>query len=417
MKEIFMDYRDEVYFESTPESETPFSREEFQDRLRKVRRRMAAEEIDMLYLMAPESMYYLSGYHSEWYQAQSPQEWPAASAIAVHIDHDHYILFDSEREGVLGRLTTLSTDTRFFPRSALRGSTDFVVKSLKEEGWLDGTIGMEFASYRPNRVISQGLQAAFEGAGASVVDCSHLLREVRWIKSAAEIQCLEEAAMIANIGLATAHNSIRPGISELEVYGEIVRAMAAAGGENPAITMPVLSGAKTNAPHALASRRKMRRSELVIVDVCGVFKRYHINMARTFFLGKPSPDVVSMTDKIARSMELIRAILRPNLPVREFNKQVMDYFVRENLWGSRGWIGGYEMGIAFPPDWVGNVVYDPLSEINAERIFEPGTAVNYENQFFLPKHMGQFFTIDSFLFKERDVLMLSEKPFDLIVVD
>jgi len=29
------------------------------------------------------------------------------------------------------------------------------------------------------------------------------------------------------------------------------------------------------------------------------------------------------------TMELIRAILRPNLPVREFNKQVMDYFVRE----------------------------------------------------------------------------------------
>jgi Xaa-Pro aminopeptidase len=412
-----MDYRDEVYFHSKPENEAPFSHKEFQDRLQKVRRQMAAQKLDMLYLMAPESMYYLSGYQTEWYQAQSPAQWPAASAMAVHVDHDKYIFFDSEREAVLGRITTLSTDTRFFPRNVLRGSTDFVVKNLKDEGWLEGTVGLEFSSYRPNRVISQSLQAAFESAGARVVDCTRILRDVRWIKSDAEIRCLEEAARIANVGLAAANESIAPGVSELEVYGEIVRAMAAAGGENPGITMPVLSGSKTNAPHALASRRKVQRGELVVVDVSGVYKRYHINMARTFFLGEPSADVVSKTSRIAKSMELIRSILRPNLPVRELNRLVMDYFICENLWACRGWIGGYEMGIAFPPDWVGNFVYDPLSEINAERVFDPGTAVNYENQFFLPKHIGQFFTIDSFLFKKEKALMLSEKPFTLLVID
>jgi hypothetical protein len=75
------------------------------------------------------------------------------------------------------------------------------------------------------------------------------------------------------------------------------------------------------------------------------------------------------------------------------------------------------MGIAFPPDWVGNFVFDPLSEINEDRLFEPGTAVNYENQFFLPDHIGQYFSIDSFLFKETEALMLSEQPFSLIVID
>jgi Xaa-Pro aminopeptidase len=412
-----MDYRDEVYFDSKPENEAPFGREEFRDRLTKVRQRMLAENIELIYLMAPESMYYLSGYQTEWYQAQSPLQWPAASAIAVHVDHDDYILFDSEREAVLGRITTHSSDTRFFPRDSLRGSTHFVVDTLKQKGWLTGTVGMEFSSYRPNRVISQGLQAAFEGAGARVVDCTSILRDVRWIKSPAEIHCLEEAARIANIGLAAAHRSISAGVTELDVYGEIVRAMAAAGGENPGITMPVLSGSKTNAPHAMASRRKMRRGELVVVDVSGVYKRYHINMARTFFLGEPGADIVTLTNTIAESMEIIRNTLRPNLPIRELGKQVMDYFVRTNLWASRGWIGGYEMGIAFPPDWVGNFVYDPLSDINAERVFEPGTAVNYENQFFLPNHIGQFFTIDSFLFRENGVSMLSEKPFNLIVID
>lgn len=412
-----MDYRDDVYFNSQPENEAPFTTQEFADRLTRLRRKMAEARIDMLYLMAPESMYYLSGYQAEWYQAQSPQQWPASSAIAVHVDHDHFILFDSEREAVLGRIFTRSVDTRYFPRDALRGSADFVVQELKRSNWLTGTVGMEFWSYRPNRVVSHRLEDAFTAAGAKVVDGTQLLRELRWVKSAAEIQCLKEAARIANTGMAAAKATIGAGVSELDVYGEMVRAMARAGGENPGITMPVLSGTKTNALHGLSTRRKMQKGEMVLVDLSGVFKRYHINMARSFSIGEPTAEVRDLTNRAARSMEIIRSMMRPNLPVREFNETVLDYFRKEGLWERRGWIGGYEMGIAFPPDWVGNFVFDPLSDVNADRLFEPGTAVNYENQFFMPDHQGQYFTIDSFLFEQQEAHMLSDQPFELMVIE
>jgi Xaa-Pro aminopeptidase len=412
-----MDYRDEVYFQSAPETEIPFPAEEFRDRLTRIRRRMAQAGVDMLYLMAPESMYYLSGYQVEWYQAQSPKQWPASSAIAVHVDHDNYILFDSEREAVLGRIFTASADTRYFPRHSLRDGAEFTVEELKAAGWLKGTVGMEFGSYRPNRLISQRLEVLFKGAGAKVVDATELLREVRWIKSAAEVACLEEAARIANVGMAAAKAALRPGVAELEVYGEMVRAMAGAGGENPGITMPVLSGTKTNALHALSTRRKIKPGEVVLVDLCGVHKRYHVNMARTFSMGEPAKDVADVARKAAASMAVIRASLRPNLPVRELNRVILEHMTGAGLWERRGWVGGYEMGIAFPPDWVGNFIYDPLSEVNADRLFEPGTAVNYENQFFLPRHVGQYFTIDSFLFTKERARGLSEMPFDLMVIE
>jgi Xaa-Pro aminopeptidase len=412
-----MEYRDEVYFDSQPENEAPFSTEEFALRLERLRRKMAESRVDMLYLMAPESMYYLTGYQAEWYQAQSPPQWPAASAVAVHVDHDRCIRFDSEREAVLGRVFTHTKDVRFFPRSALRGSEEFVVSELKREGWLNGSVGMEFWSYRPNRPISHRLEQAFAGSGARVVDATMLLREVRHIKSPAEIECLKEAARIANIGMAEARATIRAGVSELEVYGEMVRAMARAGGENPGITMPVLSGTKTNALHGLATRRKMKHGELALVDLSGVFKRYHINMARTFSIGQPSEAVRELTSRAAKSMELIRSILRPGLPVREFTAAVVDFYRRENLWERRGWVGGYEMGIAFPPDWVGNFVFDPAADPESRSVFEARTAVNYENQFFMPEHQGQYFTIDSWLFEDEQAHMLSEQPFEVIVID
>ncbi len=250
-----------------------------------------------------------------------------------------------------------------------------------------------------------------------MIDATQVLREVRHIKSAAEIECLREAAKIANIGMSAARATIGPGVAELEVYGEMVRAMSRAGGENPGITMPVLSGTKTNALHALATRRRMKHGELVLVDLCGVFKRYHINMCRTFSIGQPSPVVSDLTSRIAGSMEVIRAMLRPGLPVREFNETVVDYLRREGLWERRGWIGGYEMGIAFPPDWVGNFVFDPASDTDTDRVFEPYTAVNYENQFFMPEHQGQYFSIESFLFEEERCSMLCDQPFDLIAIE
>src|SRR5690242_7209169 len=208
-----MEYRDDVYFNSQPENEAPFSVEEFDSRLQRLRRAMAESKVDMLYLMAPESMYYLSGYQAEWYQAQSPPQWPASSALAVHVDHDRYILFDSEREAVLGRIFTRAKDVRYFPRSALRGSAAFVVSELKRDGWLNGTVGMEFWSYRPNRVISHRLEDAFISAGARVVDGTELLRRVRHMKSPAEIECLREAARIANIGMSAASGTIGGGVT------------------------------------------------------------------------------------------------------------------------------------------------------------------------------------------------------------
>ena len=413
-----MDYRDEVYFEARPEREQPFADEEFAGRLTRIRAAMAEAEIDCLFLSSPESMYYVSGYVCMWYHTESPMEWQATNGIAVHVDHDRFIHFETEREAVLTRTFSCSRDTRYFPRSSYRDGTAFVAAELRAEGWLEGTVGLEMYAMRPNRAVSDLFQAAFEAAGARVVDGSRVTREVRWLKSPAEIECLKESCRIASVGLKRAAEVLRPGATELEVQGEIVRAMAAAGGEPQAMTMPVLSGKKSNAAHALATRRRMRAGETVAIDVAGVHKRYHMNCARTFSLGEPAADVGDVCARSAGVMEVVRDCLRPNLPVRELNEKVKAYYEEQDLWTSRGWIGGYEMGIAFPSDWVGDMVYDPLSEKNADRLFEPGAAVNHEIQIFMPRHAGQFFVIESLLFEDDKASFATpDVPYDLIVVE
>ncbi|MDH3520291.1 MAG: aminopeptidase P family N-terminal domain-containing protein, partial [Myxococcales bacterium] len=91
-----------------PALEVPFGREEYRARLTRIRERMASDGIDLLYLTSPESLFYVSGYTCEWYQTESPVSWPPTSGIAVHVDHDKYVLFDTPSEQVMVRFVTLA---------------------------------------------------------------------------------------------------------------------------------------------------------------------------------------------------------------------------------------------------------------------------------------------------------------------
>ena len=301
-----------------PEAETVFPIEEYRQRLNRARSAMEIAGIDMLYLTSPEAVCYLSGYRAEWYQAQGPKAWLPVTGIAVHVNACDHIHFEVQNEQVLAGFTTVSGDLRIFGGDA-QPSEDvigFIVSNLDDEGWLKGTVGLEMHSYRPNRAVSERLQAGFEGKGAAVVDGSDIVNGVRKIKSPAELAVIRTAARIGDIGMQTAIETIRPGVTELDVWGEMVRAMARAGGEPSSITMPVSSGAKSACMHALASRRKIMPGDVVNVDICGVYHRYHSNIARTMCVGEPHPEVARYLDAVTGVKAMLENVIRPGLPVR-----------------------------------------------------------------------------------------------------
>jgi len=389
--------RDRALNDCNPPMELAFSLAEYRGRLDRIRARMAADGIDLLWLSAPESLFYVSGYTCEWYQAQSPKQWPPTSGIAIHVDADSFILFDTPSEQIMCRFVTCSTDTRTFPIGERRDGIRFIMDELSAKGWLGGTVGMELYSYRPNPAVSKRFQSAFEESGCLVADGSDILRELRWIKSPQELAYIERAAEITDIGLQAAHDTIRPGVMELEVWGEIMAAMGRAGGENPAITLPVLSGPKANTGHSLSSRKTIVAGEQVNVDVSGVYNRYHCNAARAFYVGEPPNDVADYFLRSVGVFDVIEGMVKPGITVGELVTACRAYYDEVGIFSDAGWVGGYEIGLAFPPDWVGNFVYE-MSDTDSKRVFEPGTVVNYESQFFGPRLSGITYTICTLLF-------------------
>jgi Xaa-Pro dipeptidase len=407
--------RDEALKGLFPDREPAFEPSEYAARLARVRARMSADSIDCLFLSAPESTYYLSGYRSAFTQSgQSPKQWSATSGIAVHVDHDRPILFDTERETVMHRTYVDGCEVCCFPVGRTRDGSAFIADKLASLGWLRGTLGLEYWSGRPNRAISERFQGHLEGKGARVRDGSDVLREVRWLKSPAEMERLREAGRIGCAGLRAASAAIAPGIMEVAVLGEVLSAMGREGGEVPAVIPPVLSGAKTAGPHALATDRRIGQDESVVVDLAGVSRRYHANLARTWWTGDARAADQRIAQAAAGSLQVLKDTLKPGTNAAHLAREMVRYYEDTGLWTRRSWVGGYEMGIAFPPAWTGNYVFDPASEIGRDKVFEPGVAFNFENQFYLEGHRGLFFMIETVLLDETGAHLLSEKvPYSL----
>lgn len=412
-----MTFRERTLKLGVPDSEVAFSREEYQRRLDLVRRRMADASIDLLYVTNPDHICYLSGYQAEWFQESGPKTWSGTSGIAVHVDHDHYLHFENEDEKLNAEYTTYADNLRIMDEHDITaGFSGWMVRELKAAGWIGGQVGMEFYSYRPNPADSAALRSLFEDAGATVVDGSDMVAGARLLKSDEELAVVREAARIGDIGLQAALDNIRAGVTELDVYAEMIYAMAKAGGENAAITLPVVSGKKNACFHALASRKKIEHGDIVNIDVCGVYRRYHSDICRSVSIGEPEPEVAEYIGHVTHALDIASGLLEPGMRIADFMAGMMAYYDELKMTENQWWIGGYELGIAFPPDWVGAYYFDAWKEVGDDT-FDPGFVSNYEANFYLPKDAGLSCMIDTMIVEEDKAAFIHEIPCKLFVVD
>jgi Xaa-Pro aminopeptidase len=395
--------------------ELAFEPDEYRDRLRRVRAEMAKAKIDLLWVTTPDHVCYLHGFYASWYKANSPMRYPQLYGTAIHVDHDEFLHFDNPSELPVLTKTSVATDYRFFASREAEPNLEFIVKELRAKGWLEGTVGMELWSYVPNRAVSEMLERAFVTGGGRVVDASALVRRVRRVKSPKEIAYIEKAVALADLGHETIRKNLRAGLTELELYGEVLRAMMAAGGELPALipvfnALPVRDGRPISSGHVMAGRKVIQQGELLKADLCGVYHRYHGNVMRGFFLGEPPREMVERHRRAAGAFDVLRNEVKAGMTVREVNAVLRRYYEAVGLWDTPGWALGYELGLSLPPDWVGEFYFHVRDDKYLDRVFEENMVTNFESLF-------NTWLIDTLVYQRDGTRLLSKLPLELFAVD
>jgi Xaa-Pro aminopeptidase len=376
----------ELTLGETREWEIPFPPDEYRERFQRVRSEMERCGVETLYVTSPANLTYLTGYDSRWYRRSTP------TGLAINLTDEIAIFFDDiSHRGLVSAGTGVIEHAAFFSRFrdtvregwVYRNTADDVVDTLAARGWLKGTAAVEHWALAPGGISLRYIEDCMREKGARTpCDGSWIVDRVKLVKSPLEIKLIEEAAVIADAAIEAVVRDFKPGMTEIEVQGIAHYAMSRLGGEEPAIRSSTTSGPKTLAHHPLPTRRKIVHGDIFIMDLCGSVHRYHGNIARTFSVGEPDKRWADLVALSAMSIHRVVDALRPGDAGERIVEIARDYLGSVGL-AKYGWfIGGYDLGIAVPPDWVGHTY---LSGHCFERAdMKVGMVVNYENVLDVP---------------------------------
>lgn len=123
------------------------------------------------------------------------------------------------------------------------------------------------------------------GKFARVEDAGNPVMELRLIKDSGEISRVRESCETAVAALRSVRSRIRPGMTELQIMFKIEEYFAK-NGSRAAFPIIVASGPNSANPHHISSARKIKKNDVVLIDLGCVKNGYCSDLTRTFILGK-----------------------------------------------------------------------------------------------------------------------------------
>jgi Xaa-Pro aminopeptidase len=385
--------------------ELPFAVAEYRERARRVREEMDRRGVDVLFVMSPANLCYLTGFESIWYPPRAPL------GVVVSRRDDDLVFLDYERHETLVREIALFDDGVFY---RYEDALDAIARAFHERGWHEGSVGIEWWTQTPGAPLVRETAGRLEALGARIVDGDWTVDRVRALKSEAELAYVRRAAEIVDAAFADLLETARPGHTELQVAARLDAVMADQGGESAAIRTMVSAGpdvwCRTHSP---PSRRPLEVGDVMYVDACGVFNRYHADLCRTVAIGGDHEEARRILEYTAQSIEAVQRAVRPGDPLDVAQRAAEDWVFaqipREQVW----WVGGYALGIAVPPSWVGHTY---LSNDAFESFtWEPGYVTNYENIVFDRDRGFTASYMETLVMTEDGVETLSRHPRELAV--
>jgi Xaa-Pro aminopeptidase len=384
----------------------PFPATEYRARAARVREEMQRRGIDVLFVMSPPNLTYLTGFESIWYPPRAPV------GVALSLADDRLVFLDYERHENHARNLALFDDAVFYRYD---NAVSAIGDAFRDRGWNRGTVGIEWWTTSPGAPLVRQVADEIAAAGATIVEGSWTVDRVRAVKSPLELESVRRASEIVDAAVLEVQAMIVPGVTEIEVASELDRLMARRGGETPAVRTMVSAGPDVWCrTHGAPGRRPVEHGDVMYVDVCGVYNRYHVDVCRTFAIGEDHPEARAILDYTARSVDAVQAAVRVGDPLDVAQRAAEDHvfarYSRDEVW----WVGGYALGIALPPSWVGHTY---LSNDAFEQFtWEPGYVTNYENIVFNRERGFTASYMETLLMTASGVEVLSQVPRTLAVV-
>lgn len=140
-----------------------------------------------------------------------------------------------------------------------------------------------------------------------------LPEELRMVKDSWELKALRRAANILGKGFEAVSQVLRPGVQEWEVALEAEQALRRGGSEFYAFPTLVASGRRSAYPHGRPSKRKIRRGDVVVVDLGAKIAGYCADATRTFLVGEVKPSILRACEAVLEAYRAAVEGIKPGM--------------------------------------------------------------------------------------------------------
>jgi Xaa-Pro dipeptidase len=162
------------------------------------------------------------------------------------------------------------------------------------------------------------LKKALRGIAKIKID-NEPVRTLRKVKDEQEIKLMRKAGELTSEGMKAAYETIKPGVREYEVAAEIEYAMRKNGSWGTAFETIVASGVRSAFPHGGCTDRKIRKGDLVVVDIGATYQYYCSDMTRTIAAGKPSKKQKKIYEIVKLAQEKAYQAVKPKAKAKDID--------------------------------------------------------------------------------------------------
>jgi len=318
-----------------------FAPEEYAARTTRAVAALHEADLDAIVLFAPESHYWLTGYDTFGF----------AMFQAMVLDAEGRI-------DLLTRLPDLrqAQNTSVIPHEHIHVWPEHLgadpaadlARMIADMGLAGRRIGVETHTAGLSHFNGLAVDRALPG----LIEASDLIRDLRRLKSAAEVAQIRRAAEMTDAALDAALELAAPGAFEGDIHAAMQSAILSMGGEPAGNETIIGSGPNALLCRSYAGRRHLDPRDQLTLEWSGSAARYHAAAMRTLVVGAPSDQQRNMHAACAEALAACEAAIRPGHMMSEVYDAHARVFDAHGFGHVRLQACGYGMGIAYNPIWV-----------------------------------------------------------------
>ena len=345
---------------------TEFSSEEFENRIERARVLMTDLRLDAFVVTSEENVEYLAGFLTDsWVTPTRPFYFllPRSGNPTAIIPQGGELTW--QLSSWVERIVTWPA-----PRPENEG-VDEVVSEFRRIQRRYGRFGIELGpESRIGMTLGDVLKLIEEIKPTDIADCSGLCRELRIIKSDAEIARIRRACEIASDAFDALPGFITPGSTEIDVAGRFKANMILAGAEKVPFTGMSSGNGGYETIITRPSSRQLGKGDILVIDTGAKYEGYFCDFDRNFSIGEPPGEVNRMNELLFQATAAGIEAARPDNTAAEL--YLAQAKVIEDAGIELGRLGrfGHGLGKALT-EW-------PSNKIDDHTVLRPGMVMTIE---------------------------------------